>query len=114
LLGVVIGFLSGMIGIGGGIILSPIILLLHWANMKETAAVSALFIFVNSIAALSGLFMKGLSMNSAVYGWIAITLVGGFAGAYIGSKKIKNPVLKKILAAVLFLASIKLLVTHTK
>ncbi|TAL59541.1 MAG: sulfite exporter TauE/SafE family protein [Bacteroidetes bacterium] len=114
LLGVSIGFLSGMIGIGGGIVLSPLILLFHWANMKETAAISALFIFVNSVSALGGLFMKGLSIDTSVYLWLVITLTGGFAGAYFGSKKMKNPVLKKILAAVLLLASIKLLVTHTK
>lgn len=114
LLGLSIGFLSGMIGIGGGIILSPIILLFHWANMKETAAVSALFIFVNSISALAGLFTKGISIDTSVYLWIAITLAGGFAGAYFGSMKMKNPLLKKILASVLFLASIKLLVTTSK
>ncbi len=114
LLGISIGFLSGMIGIGGGIILSPVILLFHWANMKETAAVSALFIFVNSVAALSGLFIKGLSIETSVYLWIAITLAGGFLGAYFGSKRMKNPVLKKILAAVLLLASIKLLVATSK
>ena len=51
-------FFSGMIGIGGGIILSPIILLLHWADMKQTAAVSALFILVNSLAGLGGLFQN--------------------------------------------------------
>lgn len=113
-LGIVIGFLSGMIGIGGGIILSPIIVLLHWANMKETAAVSALFIFVNSLAALTGLFIKGMHIDPSVYLWVVSALAGGFAGAWLGSIKIKNPVLKKILAGVLFLASIKLLVTHTK
>ncbi len=53
-LGAIIGFFSGLIGIGGGIILTPIILLLHWGNMKEAAAVSALFIFVNSAAGLVG------------------------------------------------------------
>jgi hypothetical protein len=113
LLGVSIGFLSGMIGIGGGIILSPIILFFHWANMKETAAVSALFIFVNSISGLTGLMYKGISIDTSVYLWIAITLAGGFAGAYFGSIKMKNPVLKKILGFVLLLASIKLLITHT-
>lgn len=113
-LGIAIGFLSGMIGIGGGIILSPVILLFHWANMKETAAVSALFIFVNSISALAGLFTKGHGIDTSVYLWIAITLAGGFVGAYFGSIKMKNPVLKKILATVLLLASIKLLTTTTK
>lgn len=113
-LGISIGFLSGMIGIGGGIILSPVILLFHWANMKETAAISALFIFVNSVSALGGLFVKGISIDTSVYLWIGITLAGGFVGAWFGSKKMKNPVLKKILAAVLLLASIKLLVTPSK
>ena len=114
IIGCSIGFLSGMIGIGGGIILSPVILLLHWAKMKETAAVSALFIFVNSISALAGLFSKGIHLDSSVWLWLAASLSGGFAGAYFGSRKIKSPVLKKILAAVLLLASFKLLITHEK
>jgi uncharacterized membrane protein YfcA len=54
IIGAVLGFFSGMIGIGGGIILSPVIILLGWANMKETAAVSAVFILVNSISGLTG------------------------------------------------------------
>ena len=52
--GLLIGFFSGLIGIGGGVILSPVILILHYANMKTTAAVSALFIWINSLAALVG------------------------------------------------------------
>ena len=61
IIGACIGFLSGMLGIGGGIILSPIILWLGWADMKQTAAISALFIFVNSVAGLLGLINKGLN-----------------------------------------------------
>jgi hypothetical protein len=114
ILGASIGFLSGIIGIGGGIILSPVILLFHWANMKETAAISALFIFVNSISALAGLFSKGIHIDSSVWLWLVASLSGGFCGAYFGSRKIKNPVLKKILASVLLLASFKLLITHEK
>ncbi|MBL0309318.1 MAG: sulfite exporter TauE/SafE family protein [Bacteroidetes bacterium] len=108
-IGAAIGLLSGMIGIGGGIILSPVILLLHWGKMKETACVSALFIFVNSISGLIGLLSKGVTIDPSVYIWVGIALAGGFAGAYFGSKKFSNPFLKKILAFVLVIASIKLL-----
>ena len=54
LIGAVIGFLSGLIGIGGGIILSPVLLLLKWTDQKQTAAISAAFIFVNSLSGLFG------------------------------------------------------------
>ncbi len=111
LTGGIIGVLSGMIGIGGGIILSPVILLLHWGNMKQTAAVSALFILVNSIAGLAGMFSTGIGIDNSVYLLVAIALAGGFAGAYLGSKKFNNLVLKRILAVVLTLACIKLLIT---
>ncbi len=111
LVGGIIGLLSGLIGIGGGIILSPVILLLHWGNMKQTAAVSALFILVNSAAGLSGMFSTGIGIDPSVYLWVAVALAGGFAGAYLGSEKFNNLVLKRILAVVLTLACIKLLIT---
>ena len=114
LIGFAIGLLSGMIGIGGGIILSPVLLLLHWANIKETAAVSSLFIFLNSIAGLMGIISTATFINPVVILWVAISLVGGFVGAYAGARKMKNPVLKKILATVLLFASVKLFFTSAK
>lgn len=114
IIGAVIGLLSGMIGIGGGILLSPIILLLHWGNMKQTAAVSALFIFVNSIAGLAGLISKGTTIDSHIYGWVLVAVTGGLAGAYIGRKQLSNKALKAILAFVLLIASIKLLTVGNK
>ncbi len=114
IIGAVIGLLSGMIGIGGGIILSPVILLLHWGNMKQTAAVSALFIFVNSVAGLIGLFAKGVIIDPSVYLWVAVAVSGGLAGSYIGSRKLNNPVLKKVLSFVLIIASFKLLTVEVK
>lgn len=111
LIGAIIGFLSGMIGIGGGIILSPIILLFHWGKMKETAAVSALFILVNSISGLSALLSKGFIPTSEIYAWLTAAVVGGFAGAYLGSQKFNHQVLRYLLAAVLVIASAKLLFT---
>ncbi len=109
LVGGAIGFFSGLIGIGGGIILSPVILLLHWGKMKEAAAVSALFIWVNSAAALIGQVSSGVVINSQSFILVAIAIVGGFLGGYIGSKKINNQSLRYILAFVLIIASAKLL-----
>ena len=111
ILGLIIGFFSGMIGIGGGIILSPLILLLHWADMKQTAAVSALFIFVNSLAGLSGSIIHGININSTMGLMLAIALVGGFAGSYSGAKKFNTVKLKFLLAIVLMIASAKLIFT---
>jgi len=108
LIGAIIGFFSGMIGIGGGIILSPIILLLNWANMKQTAAVSALFIFVNSIAGLAGVYVKGIDLDSNMMLWLFTAVLGGLAGAYAARTQFSNKVLQYILALVLLFASIKL------
>lgn len=80
LVGAVIGLLSGMLSIGGGIILSPVILLLGWGRVKETAAVSALFIFVNSISGLAGLVTKGIEINGQLGTWIIAALIGGSMG----------------------------------
>lgn len=109
--GAVVGLLSGMIGIGGGIILSPILLLLHWTNQKQTAAISAAFIFVNSVAGLGGMLTQGISFTGDMVMYIVVAFVGGLLGAYFGSKKFNQDVLKYVLATVLLLASYKLLFT---
>jgi len=110
-IGFVIGLFSGMIGIGGGIILSPVILLLHWANMKQTAAVSALFILVNSVSGLAGIFTQGLHFNPAMAWMVIVALMGGLTGSYIGAMKVKGVLLRRVLAFVLLIASFKLLFT---
>lgn len=109
IIGAALGFLSGMIGIGGGIILSPIILIFNWGNLKETSAVSALFIVVNSIAGMIGLFKQGINLPTEVFLWIAVAIAGGFLGAYLGSKKATNTTLRNVLAAVLLVAAFKLI-----
>jgi len=108
LIGANIGLISGMIGIGGGIILSPVILLLGWAKMKTTAAVSALFIWVNSAAAMAGLTMRGLTIDSQALLLVGIALIGGLAGGYYGSGRFNNSILNKLLAVVLVIACVKL------
>ena len=111
IIGAAIGFLSGLIGIGGGIILSPVLLLLKWSDMKQTAAISALFIFVNSLSGLAGQLQKGINFSTDMYGYVAVAFVGGICGAYFGSLKLKSNVLQQLLAIVLIIASYKLLFT---
>jgi len=110
-IGAAIGFLSGLIGIGGGIILSPVLLLLKWTDMKQTAAISALFIFVNSLAGLGGQLTKGIQFSPDMYMYVVIAFVGGVCGAYFGSLRFKQTILKYMLAVVLALAAYKLLFT---
>lgn len=109
--GGIIGFLSGMIGIGGGIILSPVLLLLQWTNQKQTAAISAAFIFVNSLAGLGGMLTQGISFTGNMLMYIVVAFTGGLLGAYFGAKRFNQNVLKYILAVVLLMASYKLLFT---
>ena len=112
LIGAAIGFLSGLIGIGGGIILSPVLLLLKWTDMKQTAAISALFIFVNSLSGLAGQLTKGINFSPDMYVYVAVAFVGGICGAYYGSLKFKQNILKYMLAIVLMVAAYKLLFTN--
>ena len=111
-IGAAIGFLSGLIGIGGGIILSPVLLLLKWTDQKQTAAISAAFIFVNSLSGLGGQLTKGLHFSPDMYAYVAIAFVAGLCGAYFGSLRFKQTILKNTLGLVLMLAAYKLLFTH--
>lgn len=109
LIGGSIGILSGMMGIGGGIILSPILLLLKWTDQKQTAAISALFIFVNSLAGLGGQLVQGITFNTDMLYFVGVAFAGGICGAYLGALKFNHTILKNVLAIVLLLAALKLL-----
>ncbi len=105
-----IGFVSGLIGIGGGILLSPLLVLLRWTDQKQTAAISSLFIFVNSMAALTGQISSGVQLNYDMATLIIIAFIGGLIGSYFGAKRFPQNTLKYILALVLGIAALKLLI----
>ncbi len=111
IMGGIIGFISGMIGIGGGILLSPILLLLHWSDMKQTAAVSAAFIFLNSVSGIAGVAGNAQSFSSQIYVWTIAAIVGGTAGAFYGSSRFNHVVLRYVLSIVLLFACTKLIIT---
>jgi uncharacterized protein len=109
IIGGIIGFLSGLIGIGGGIILSPVLLLMKWTDQKQTAAISALFIFVNSLSGLMGHMSRGIHFSENMFTYVVIAFLGGLFGAYFGALKFRQTVLKNLLATVLLFAAFKLL-----
>lgn len=110
-MGISIGFLSGLIGIGGGIILSPLLLMLGWTNVRQTAALSAMFIFVNSIAGYLGTVGFDLDVNRSLWIFIPFTLLGGILGGYLGAQRFNVRVVKHLLTFVLAGAAIKLILS---
>lgn len=109
ILGGTIGLLAGMLGIGGGILLSPVLLLCGWADAKTTAATSALFIFVNSMAGLLKLQDIGPVFDPELATWTGAAVVGGALGSWLGARRTPEPRLRQALGGVLLLASIKLI-----
>jgi len=108
LIGTLLGGLSGMLNIGGGIFLSPVLILLGWANVKEAAAASALFIVLNSFSGLLGSSAALLITPSAI-NWFIMAAAGGITGAYWGASRFQHVTVRYLLSAVLAIASVKLL-----
>jgi len=111
LFGALMGLASGLIGVGGGIFLTPLLLLLRWSHAKTAAAVSAPFIFVNSAAGLAG---HSASLHHLPSAWpllALVVIVGGFIGARWGSRSARLTQLRPVLAAVLGIAALKLVFT---
>jgi uncharacterized protein len=108
--GALLGFLSGLTGVGGGIFLSPLLLLTGWAGTKQTSAVAAPFILVNSIAGLAGGFtVQAASLPAQIWVLAVAVLIGGWLGAEYGSRRFTNPFIRRLLAVVLAVAGAKML-----
>lgn len=106
--GAAIGFLSGLTGVGGGIFLSPLLLYMGWAETRETSAVAAPFILVNSVAGLLGHLSSVQQLPPGIPLWGVAAVLGGWIGASYGSSKAPTPVLRQLLSLVLIVAGLKL------
>jgi len=106
-----IGFLSGLTGTGGGIFLTPLLLFFRWAHIRQAAAVSALFILVNSIAGLVGYFTASHSIPSLGFVLATAAVIGGTLGSHLGSRNFPIRTISILLATVLVIAGLKLLFT---
>jgi len=106
--GAAIGFLSGLIGVGGGIFLSPLMILMKWADAKRTSAASAAFIWVNSLAGLYGHLQRRAVDWPALLWLAAAACAGGLAGSHLGAARFGGHWLRRILGLVLLVAAVKL------
>jgi len=108
-LGAVLGLLSGLTGVGGGIFLSPLLLLMGWAKTRETSGVSVTFILVNSIAGLLGHRSSVALIPHEIIYWGPAALLGGWIGTWLGTRVLPVAQIRRWLSVVLILAGLKLL-----
>ncbi|QDV91110.1 Sulfite exporter TauE/SafE [Phycisphaerae bacterium RAS2] len=113
-LGAIIGFLSGLTGVGGGIFLSPLLVMAGWASIRTASGVAALFIFVNSSAGLLGMGNSLSRVPPEILFWQPVALLGGFLGSYWGSRRLPVVALRRLLAVVLIIAGAKMILTGSQ
>lgn len=109
--GALIGLLSGMIGVGGGIFLSPLLILAGWATPRQAAGVSAVFILVNSLSGLAGHAASLQLLPLQALWWAPAAALGGVIGSGLGSRRLGGTGMRRMLGVVLVLAGVKLLLT---
>lgn len=110
--GAVIGLLSGLTGVGGGIFLSPLLLLMGWAETRQSAGVSAAFILANSTAGLAGNVAVVHNLPPMLWWLIPAAILGGIVGSELGSRRLDPTVLRRLLAVALVIASVKMILPH--
>jgi uncharacterized membrane protein YfcA len=104
-----LGLMAGLTGTGGGIFLTPLLLVAKWARTKEAAATSALFILCNSIAGLAGNWSSTRHLPAFIVPLAIAVAIGGAIGSWFGSRRFAPATIKRLLAAVLVIAGVKLL-----
>ncbi|MHC4217240.1 MAG: sulfite exporter TauE/SafE family protein [Planctomycetota bacterium] len=110
--GAVIGLVSGLVGIGGGIFLGPVLLLFGWATARQMAGITAAFIFINSVSGLSGLVARnqGIPVEPvAILTFAAVVFVGGMIGTGIGTRRLGQVGMRRVLAVILVFAGLKMM-----
>lgn len=110
--GGLLGLLAGLTGTGGGIFLTPLMIQLRWSSTKDAAAVTAIYILLNSVAGLLGVARSGIDLPTILWPMIGAVIVGGSIGSYFGSRQFSVRVIHGLLAAVLILAGGKLILTQ--
>jgi uncharacterized protein len=107
--GSLIGLISGLIGVGGGIFLSPIIIMANWTTVKNASGVAALFILFNSVAGLAGHLLALNTLDHYMFYWIIAVVIGGLIGSFLGTVKLNNKIIITCLFFVLLTAGLKFL-----
>ena len=108
-IGAALGLLSGMVGVGGGIFLSPLLVFMNWARLRDISGISALFILVNSAAGLAAKPASLLLLPPALALYALAAVAGGWLGAGYGSLQLGNTGIRRVLAAAILIAGVKLL-----
>jgi hypothetical protein len=108
IVGGLLGLLAGLTGTGGGIFLTPLMILMRWAPTKNASATSVVFILCNSIAGLLGTLSVTQYFPTLALVLVVAALIGGTAGSYLGSRRFSPIIIKRLLAAVLIIAGLKL------
>jgi len=107
--GAALGFLSGLVGIGGGIFLAPVLILTGWGDARRTAAASALFILVNSAAGLTGQWVKGFHLDVMVLPLLFAVFLGGQIGARLASYRLPVSGVQRLLSVLILFVSVRVL-----